>query len=72
MQELSGWDRRTGFELGAWRLDDMSALKALDMWKAASYHYNVIMGRAGWSDIQTVGCGYRNHYAYCWFTKKML
>merc|ERR1712110_925119 len=67
--QLSGWDDRTGFEISAWRSDKMSATQAINQWRGSFGHYDVIMGRSGWDDLKTVGCGYRNNHAHCWFAK---
>ena len=72
IQDLSGWDDRTGFEISAWISSGMSATQAIKQWKGSSGHYSVIMGRgASWSNLKTVGCGYRNKHAHCWFAKRL-
>ena len=72
IQELSGWDDRTGFEISAWFSNKMSATQAINQWKGSSGHYDMIMSRGKWSDLKTVGCGYRNNHAHCWFAKKRI
>jgi len=70
--ELSGWDKRTGYEISAWRSDDMTATRAINQWRGSSGHYAMIMSKGGWSSLKTVGCGWRNHHAHCWFADEKL
>jgi len=70
--ELSGWDKRHGFEISAWISRDMTAKGAIDMWRGSSGHYAVIMSKGIWSRLKTVGCFWNKNYAHCWFSEKKL
>merc|ERR1719220_3332182 len=69
--ELSGWDKRNGYEIShGWG----NPSEAMSYWKRSPHgHYDVILGKGGWSSLKTVGCGFRDGLgAHCWFSKTKL
>ena len=71
-QQLSGWDKRNGFEISAWHSASINPNRAVSMWRFSPGHNDVILGKGGWSDLKTVGCSWRKTTAHCWFSNKKL
>ena len=72
-QELSGWDKRGGFEISHGSDNPSQAMYGDKGWVKSSGHYDVILSKGSWSDIKTVGCGWRKNIgAHCWFSKTKL
>jgi len=67
--ELSKWDDRNGYEISAWSSGTITPSGAVDSWRGSSAHHNVILTQGSWTDLQTVGCAWRNTVAHCWFAK---
>jgi hypothetical protein len=67
--ELSKWDDRNGYEISSWTTGAMTPATALESWRGSSGHYNVILTQGEWTDLKTVGCGWRKTVAHCWFAK---
>jgi len=69
--ELSKWDKRDGFEISAAHSAGMSPAKAFSQWKNSAGHYAVFIPTgSSWRNIKTVGCGWSNNLAHCWFAMK--
>ena len=72
-QELSGWDKRSGFEISHGWDNPSQAMYGDDGWVKSSGHYDVILSKGSWNDLKTVGCGWRKNIgAHCWFSKTKL
>jgi len=67
--ELSKWDDRNGYEISVWNSATITPSGAVDSWRGSSAHHNVILTQGDWTDLKTVGCGWRKTVAHCWFAK---
>merc|ERR1719166_212628 len=72
--ELSGWDKRSGFEISHGSGNPSQAMYGDYGWVKSSGHYDVILSKGeSWGDLKTVGCGWRKSIgAHCWFSKTKL
>jgi uncharacterized protein YkwD len=62
------WYKGNGYEISAWSSDDISASKALDLWKSSPGHHAVIINSGIWnSSWQAIGIGIYGGYALVWF-----
>ena len=70
-QELSGWDKRHGYEISFTTTGQATPSGAISGWKSSSAHYEVILGKGIWDSLKTVGCMWRASGAaagaHCWF-----
>ena len=65
--ELTSY-KGNGYEISAWSSDDISASKALDLWKSSPGHHAVIINSGIWnSSWQAIGIGIYGGYALVWF-----
>ena len=69
-QELSGWDKRNGFEISFSRRRT-TPREAIRSWMGSSEDSSMILSRGGWKNLKTVGCAWNIKYgAHCWFSDR--
>ena len=70
-QELSGWDKRQGYEISAASSAIIQPEEAMDLWRSSPGHWSLIIPTSGtWANLKTVGCGWGKTLAHCWFATK--
>ena len=74
-QELSGWDKRNGYEISAASTGGpggrIGPEEALELWRSSPGHWAIIIPAPGlWTNLRTLGCGWGGTLAHCWFATK--